>query len=442
MRCHVAVGANLSRMQARAWETLAVALLAAAVLGATSLAQPRSAVEWDGAVYYDMAVQVSDGVWPVHGPSPFIYRIGQPWLAAKLSPEQLTLGFLLVSWPAIILQALAFHAVLARYVAQVWVRVSCVVLYLGQFHGLARFIPFRPHMIDPPGVLAIFAGLWLVEKWREQPRAVWLALLAATAFCGAFFRESALIPALALLFARNPFRFDGRLRFEWPRARWLTLLPLAAWAAGTALVQQWVAVDPGASVLPALLGQLKAKLPHTLLVAYALTFGVLAVLPLYAFRASGDFLREHQHLAATLVVALALGVLGGSDTERLAFWGAIPMFVLIGRLIDQRSFAAQAAWLVPLCLLHALGQRWFLIMPQAGPAGGVPLLTALGPGASYEALWSSHMTRGLRLGLCAEYLLLGVAICALLRRAGVRFDRGNAKAASEPTPAASSAAHG
>jgi hypothetical protein len=400
------------------------ALMCLGVLGVTTLLQARSVVEWDGAAYYEMARQVAAGSWPVHAGAPFVFRIAPPWLAGRLSPSDLTRGFLVVSWPAIVLQAVMLHLLLRRFIRRTWVRLLCVAIFLGQFHSLARFIPFRPHMIDPLGALAIFTGYWLIEKWRERGAPGWMLLLAVLVFAGTFCRESVLIVALAAPFARGALRFEPGRRL--PRLSpegfvWVSLLPLACWTAAMIQVRRTVIAE-GGSMLPVLLRNAwGVKTPTTLALAFVLTFGLVGTLPLFAWRASLKFLRANPHHAVAIAATFAIAVAGGSDLERLASWAAPLILVLVGRLLDQRGFRAQAAWLLPLLVVHALGQRWFLLLPQSGGEGGIPLLTMWGADAGYESLWTEHMGRRLRLILSGEYLAVFAAMCAWFRRRGLVF---------------------
>lgn len=149
---------------------------------------------WDDAVYYDLALKIAHGE-PVRGGVPFVYRPALPWLAATLSPDNLRRGFLIVNLSCVVLASVAFQALLRQFVDKAWIRALCFAMFVCQFHGLARFIPFRNFMVDAPATALFFAGVLVVQRWKSGPAWRWCLLLAAIVGVGAFVREVVLIPS-------------------------------------------------------------------------------------------------------------------------------------------------------------------------------------------------------------------------------------------------------
>lgn len=400
---------------------VATALVLALTLGLQELPQVANGIGWDDVVYHDMARRVAQGE-ELSGGTPFIFRIGLPWLVGSLFPDDLRQGFLWFNLPAVVLVGVTFHALLAPHVRQSWARLTCALLFVGAFHGLARFIPFRNFMVDPPAMLFVFGGLLLIRAYRERPGASWIGLLAAWTFVGMWFRETSILPAAALLFAGQPLELEPRPKLKAPRVR--QLIPLLSGIVAWLLVRRSVSatgvVGMGDQLL-AFVEMGRAKVPFALPLGWAICFGPVLVLAVSSWRDSVRFLLCHQELVATLLGVALLAWAGGSDTERLLFYGAPIVLVLVGRFLDRIEPRRELAWLVPLLALQAISARWFqLLPPGAGSSAGFPFLTVFGDGIAYEQVWSAHMDRQTRLVLLGQHLLFfGVFFLWLRRRASL-----------------------
>jgi len=401
------------KSHAARWEYVVVGLVTALLIVVTLWVQPSTTknggLGWDDVAYHDLARRFVAGEEP-RGASPFVYRVGVPYLAAALSPGDLRAGFLAVSLSTLLAVSVVFYALIAKFVRRRWSRAVCLVAYVGAFHALPRFIPFRNFMVDAPSVLAVLVGLWGIQRWRTRPQLRWVLLVSVSTVLGVLVRESSLVPAGAFLFATQPLSTKKSFfRGLAARFRLVQTLPLLL-GLGTWLAVRRLVVAEGraglAEQLRPLLHLARVKFPLAMPLGVALTFGPILVLACCAPRSSRRFLLRHQDLAAALMSLTFMAWIGGSDTERLLYYAAPVVFILIGRTLDRLDPVRELRWLVPLLVLQTIAARWYWVLPDSGPMGGVAFLTVFGREVAYEQLWSSHMGRALRMVLLTEYALL------------------------------------
>jgi len=381
---------------------------------------------WDGVEYARVAEQLAAGKRP-RAEAPFVYRVGAPALAAWLSPGDPLRGFRLVGGVAAALAPLLLFAWLGRFGLRSSTRLLAAALFATQWHAPLRLTPFYPAHADPLMWPLWLGGLLLLERSRRamagpSPRlspgllAAWCAGALAATPC----REALLLPALALPFVTSP------LLLAWaPRAAWASFarqrrharlaLPALAGLLAFALVRAWVEPTNSYGFLKTALVWAWTKSDPAFLHGLAQAVGpaVLALL-LLGWREAGAFLARRQELMVLLVGVLAAGWLGGSDTERLLYWGAPVFLLLAGQALERLGETgalrggSAAAFLAFLALAQALSQRmWWTIPDHPGTEDlAWPLLTPLSDAGRYLDLWSQHARPEVAVLSLAQYVVV------------------------------------
>jgi hypothetical protein len=419
----------------RARTDLRIDLLGAAavflfIVLVTAATQPLIAVSggrgWDGASYYSVAQQLLDGKRPVEE-GPFVYRLGTPFLAGLVSPNDLLSGFVLVNAAANAVTAMLFFLWLRIFLRDRWIRLALFASFLAMWHGPIRFFHFYPVSAEHLTYAVNMLGLLGAHALRERVSLPLVAGLALLAVIGAAIRETALIAFAALPLATGPIRFGRGL----PRFNPLLLIPLAAGVVALVGVHAVATQVNDHGFLRAITVWLTQKSPFVYVLGWCSAYGPLLILPVITWRTSLTFLWSHQAFAAFLLACAALGWIGGQDTERYVFWSAPIVYVLIGRAIPELLSRLSRPVMAALAAAQALAERLFVPISQPDvldpttldrdrPFEFLMLLTPIGPGVDYFDLWSFWMPRAAKTILLAEYLiafaLVALAIYTRSRR--------------------------
>ena len=374
---------------------------------------------WDGVEYGRVAAQLAAGDRP-RAEAPYLYRLGAPALAGRLSPADPLAGFRLVNGAASLLAPLLLYFWLGGFGLRPLTRWLGATLFVLQWHAPLRLTPFYPAHADPLMWVLWLLGLLLLQCSRNG---VGPGLLAA--WCGWILlavpcREVLLLPALALLFTTDSLLLERRPWLVWrarlaERLRPVLLLPLTLGLLVFLLIHAWAVPTNHYGFLKTAVLWLWLKSPGQYLLGLCLALGpAVLVLLLLDARRAWSFLKERQELGLLAVTVPALGWIGGSDTERLLFWGAPLALLLAGRGLDawldslrRRSLGA-LAFLAFLAASQALAQRLCWTIPDyPGTTERVwPLLTPLSSHGPYLDLWSSHGDPKVLIVAFAQYLLV------------------------------------
>ncbi len=399
-----------------------------------AVTQPQTAIDggrgWDGAQYYTVAQQIIAGERPTTE-APFVYRVGTSWLAARLSPGDLMLGFKAVNLAADLAIVLLLALFFRRYISDARVRLALVAAFVFMWHGPVRFFWFYPVASEHLAFAANLVVLLGASALRERIHVGALVSLSAVSFLATTVRETALLAPAALLFLRDPLR-----RALPARGQILLAVPLLAGLAAFAIVHSAATQTNGYGYLSALLDWLRVKSVFTYVLGWWNGYGPLLALPIFAWRGTLAFLRANQMLAAFLLACAVLGWVGGQDTERYVFWAAPVVYVLIGRAAIASAAWLSAPFVAGLVLAQALAERvaWpipqptvldpLALLPPERPLRGDVLyvLTPLG-NPDYFDLWSFWMPRVAKTIVLAEYAIVILAILGGLFVARLRAVR-------------------
>jgi hypothetical protein len=392
---------------------------------------------WDGAYYYKVAEQVARGE-SIHAESPYVYRVGLPILAAMVNKADLLSGFKQVNL-AINVLILGLFMLWLRVFLKDW-RIRCVLtlLLLTQWMGPFRFISFYPATTDNPQYLFLLLGFIGIHVARSR-ELLGTTLVALAVFIGVFFRETVAVVGLAMIFLSNPIRFNGivgnlvDLRFgEVLRPpKLLHYVPMIAGICALVCTHLMVhKVDDGYSFSRTAIHWIYDKPWLTYVHAVFIIFGPAIVLVIFNWRKSWAFLESNQSFLAFIAAACALAYIGGSDTERYLYMTIFPVYILIGKAIEDQHLVLQSKpLLLALCLSQLLAQRLFWTIPDFPNDYHTPLpvLTPLSNNFQYVDLYSYYGKRSVEAVSVAEYLVLSVVLIWWLSNRARRI-------AASPTP--------
>lgn len=379
---------------------------------------------YDGAKYYDVAEQFAAGKPPA-GEARFARRLGTPWLAALVKPEDLIAGFTIVNACAAFTASLLLFVWLRRYLHNPWLQIALVAVYAAHWLQLVRFSAFYPVLVDACAQACCFAGLNCIASYEQAPARWKVFAITAISAAGACFREVVLLVPLAFLFARN-LRVEVSGAFPYVkvanRPRLIQWVPLAAAVAALAVIANLVvATDAGFSASNYLLNRALARSLLTYLLGWMVAFGPALFLILFDWRTATAFLARHTWMVAYLLGVAIVGWAGSLESERHALnWGAPVIYVLVGCTI-QRHFAGliRSGALGVALLAYLLASRVFWTTPQPVDdylsLNPTIVFTAVGPNASYLHLLPDYLPRETAWMELVQYLALGFLMLILMR---------------------------
>lgn len=407
----------------------ALAMAIAVSVWAAAVQAPTTSVTWDAVQYYLVTSQIATGQVPA-AEAPYVYRLGLPWLVAQVWPADPARGFFLINVACGIVAAPLLAWWLRLGIARPLVRMLVVALFVVAWHGPIRYVHFNGGYVDPPFLIAVIAGLALLQAMREKPAAWHLAALTALTAAGTFLRETMiLVPIAGLALGAGG---GSPTAVGWFRSvRWSMAVPIAVAVAVIVYTRAVVDADTTRSFAAAFMQWIR-KPPTAYALAWFTAFGPVLACVLFDWRAVLRDLRERPELAAFLVLCAGLAFPGGSDTERFLFWAMPVIYLLIGRAIERQwPWLTSAALAGGLIAAQAVSARVFWTIPDprleaaplAADAGWIDRLYAIADRVFviehfHFNLWSSFGSRPFRMVRLALYVAVtGVLLYAMRRRA-------------------------
>ena len=411
---------------------LVCAIVAAFTLLSRQLQKPTPIVVWDAGQYYAMARELAAAAKP-YAESPYVFRIGVPWLVSKLSPRDPARGFFLIN----IVSAFAIAVLLAVWLRAWAIRGSIslliVALFAAAWHGPVRYIYYNPGYVDPPFLALLIVGLLLIKSIAEDYSIAKVVALTFVSAAGVLVRETMLLVPMSFLLVNAPvkaLRQDGRLR----RAASTGSLigPLVLSVCALAFTHAVVTVD--ATERSSMFGaayQWLHKSPDSYLMGWFTAFGPMLAIVLFDWRRALRFLADHRWLAAFLAGCTTLAFFGGSDTERFAFWSMPVVYLLLADVVQQNADVFRSWYVIALLTFtQSIAARIFWGIPDPRAEQAVALAqsgnwTDKGYGVLNRLfviddfhwnLWSTFGSRPFRLLRIAWYVCVGVSLLLLMRR--------------------------
>jgi len=411
---------------------LACAIVALALVVSRQLQKRTLVVVWDAGQYYRVATQYAAGRTP-YAESPYVFRVAVPWLAAQGWPSDPARGFFVINVASAFLIAALLVVWLQAWAISGWIPLVIVALVSAAWHGPMRYLFYNPGYVDPPFLACLLIGLLLIRSIEEAYSPIKILLLALLSCAGALVRETMLLVPLCFVMVNGPV---GRL-VRGPRRSatvplWALALPLLACGLGIALTHRIVTVDltERASMLQAALQWLH-KAPDAYAMGWLTAFGPVVAIVVFDWRRALRLLADHEWLAAFFAACVALSLIGGSDTERFAFWSMPILYLLLARAIEHHGGMLRSpAILVALVVCQSVAARvfWGIPDPQTESAVGLSLSAGWADrlygianrlfviDSFHFNLWSSFGSRTFRMARVALYLAVTAGLIWLMHR--------------------------
>lgn len=381
---------------------------------------------FDGVFYYEIAQQITNDIAP-HTDAPFVYRVGTPFLASLFFKESLVIGFKIINIVANLLSTILLILWLRLYLHDFRIRVFLVILFITQWHGPIRFVYFYPVSSDPWLYVFLLLGLIGIHKFKNRPDLGNTTLLGLVSLIGVMFREVVLVVSVALIFSTNPIpRIHGNLRswfnlgMQQVRPRLIHVLhPLLFGIAGAIAVRCMVSQTNDYSFIKSTISWAYNKPLLSYIQAYFVSYGPVIMIPVVYWRRTINFLWANQSMLVYLVGFMVLAWVGGSDTERFLFWGMPIVYLLVGRVMQEKVTVWKSLWFVIFALLSQLvSQRicWTIPDYANGFLVPIPVLTIPSSRFNYLDLWSYHGRRIIQFISLIEYLLVAIVGSLWLQR--------------------------
>ncbi len=403
-------------------DLLVVTILFASVLLAYR-GQPRITLNggqgFDGVEYHRSAEQFLVGHVPVEGHLPFVRRVGPAWLSAYVSSAtgmDLLDSALYMDLAATYLTAVLLMVWLSGWFRTRWVRYAMVTVFLLTHYTALRSAFYYPMQSDPWGAFFFMASLLAMQgvshafaQGRRPVLFLHLLLFSAAMCLGMLFRETLALLAFAMLFVAGPAQ-AGREAWQRTPDRSLRLVVKAVAAVyarpvGALLFLPFVPVvlthlwvdglvrvhSDGYAYWLALFEWLHRKSLSAFLTGGLMAFGPLLLLVPFHWPACRAVLRGREELVVVLLLALAYGMLGGGDTDRIVMMAAFPiMYVLIGVSLERVMGTSARWWAFVLIALQTVAMRVWWPIPDGGTGrtlseGTIPFLTVVG--SDFDALY-------------------------------------------------------
>lgn len=395
-------------------------ILSVLTITISNLIQPEitfnGGLGWDGVNYSEVAQEFANGE-SISSKPPFVYRIGVPYLVAKLFPDNIKQGFLYLNWLFSVLNSVLLSLLLARFINRKWVIYLLVFFYITQWHGYHRFGNFYPVQVDPLAITLILASLMILLK--RGITMVDIILLSIITLLGAFVREIVVIPSL-LIIAKSYFYYKKSKFISNPIAsmvaersrstssankeknqftelvevnRLLLLLPLVIFIIVISIVTLSVEPTNSHKFYNAAADMLYTKSLFRFFHSWVVAYGAILILPALYYKQTYAYLKQHKVMTTYLAIIIVFSYVGGADTERIAFWGFPVVFIVTAKILEGFELnKANRNFLYSLLLIQIISERLFSIIPDYPSIceKTVVLLTPIGNCFPYLNLFPAH----------------------------------------------------
>lgn len=406
----------------------------------------------DGVEYFKVAEDISHGNTP-KAKAPFLYRIGTPALVATTFPNDLLFGFKVINIFAGSLIPIALLFWISIYFKGFYFRLLPVALFSLTWHSPLRMSWYYPVHSDPLSVLFLMILLIMLyhlfqsNNNKKAHHKIFVTFISFSIFA-AFFREICIIPALLYFLANISLKFtdisfsDDDVRFiksennksnEFMARMMLTIkklyfkffnkfptislsdqksfIPLIFGVATLISIKLFTESTVSYSFSETAFSWLYRKSLMMYLHAWLIAFGPVLFVILINYKAAYQFLKSNMLSAYFLIIIAFMGVVGGSDTERILFWSMPVVYIMIVRIIiENREVYSRALVIFILTVSQIINMRVFWATPDyPNEFSSIdPILTPIGSSFPLLDLWTWHGDLRTNLISFAGYLCLFV----------------------------------
>jgi hypothetical protein len=347
-------------------------LVSVATILISHLVQPQisfnDGLGWDGVKYTKIAHDFVEEE-TISTKAPFVYRIGVPYLVSIISPNDTTIGFLIINWLFSIINAVLLAILLSRFTNKKWIVYFLTFLFITQWHNYFRFGSFYPVQVDALALTIILSSIFILLKNGISKRDV--AAISILTFLGVFVREIAALPALLLVlksFGISGFDIKSS-KANWKSNRSLiktsAFIPILIFILVTAFIRVGVEPTNTYKFYNAALGILYTKALFTYIHSWIVSYGSILFIPILFRNQTKQFLRTNPVLGNLLMLILVLSFVGGADTSRLAYWGFPVVLACIAWVMNRIKIENNyKLFFLIIIVAQFVAQRIMFIIPD------------------------------------------------------------------------------
>lgn len=320
-----------------------VAFIALCVMLAMLAFQDRMTVlegiGWDIESYVAIVRQFDAGE-QLHHAAPFVYRFGTGFLASLIPIRDIFVRYLIIDIAANLITIASFIWWLRVQGVSPFGAVGACALLLLTWHSPIRSVFYASQTPDALFLTVVVLSLCLMHKLRssQDPKAADLILFSALIMAGTCVRETTLLLGSAALFIHNPVKLHTEskyLAFQSPRA-W-QFVPFLVGLSTFVIIRLQIEQNNDYDFANAALMWLYNKPFVMYLQGLLLSFGPVLLLLVFFWSTTRKLLAGQQHLSYLLFLFFAAAWFGGTDTERIAYWAAPIVYMLLIRIVTANS---------------------------------------------------------------------------------------------------------
>ena len=370
---------------------------------------------WDGADYYKAAEDIINNRTP-EARGPFVFRIGTPLVVSLLFPDNPSYGFKIVNISASVLSLFALWIFLYLTVKSKILRLLLFISYLTYWQSPLRLTFFYPYHTDPLAVFFLFLALIFAYQFYKTKRNLFFYLLVCGTAIGVIFREIVLIPSIILLVLNLKISFN-QSKFKVYLNNKFLIIPIVVGLFEIIIISLLVKSTNDYSFFNSAVGWIYRKSILMYIHSLFFAFGFLLVIPIYFYKSSLAFFKEEKFFSVMLVFGFVLSYAGGSDTERLAFWFAPAVFVLVARVIQSNiELIKNIFFIILIILLQLISNRAFFATPDYNDTlvSKFPFLTPIADSFPFFDMMAVHGNQRIILISAVQYFLMALILIFIL----------------------------
>lgn len=376
---------------------------------------------WDGVKYNEVYNDIEAGK-TITAKAPFVYRVGTPALASLL-PWDSKLSFYYINIFFSILNTILFLIIMFKYVNDIKYLILFGILHILQWHGFFRFGPFYPVQVDPAALSFLYTSLILLQR-RNNVAGITILVLVGT-----FFREIMIIPAILIILKHGAITKYNLKNLEWKNlfpTDYKYYLPLLAFVVSRLIITFITETTNDYKFYNAAFGNFYSSSLFNFIHAWFVAFGPVIFLLLIDIRKTKSFFNNNRIFFWFLLFIALLSFIGGTDTERIAYWSFPVVLTACAFLLRQLKLNPIGITLIVILLIIQIvfAER---ILFQIPDFPGIKIssiksvfLIPQGENIPYLDLYASYADLKVALVGFAEYLILGFVFIFSIKKFGLK----------------------
>lgn len=292
--------------------------------------------------------------------APFVYRLGTPYLAAKISPkisngENYKLiaftAFQNVNLAFLIATAFLLIIFLRLYHIDFKFRILFYFLFCFNWQSGLRAISYTSFDCDASGMFFIMLSLILLKYFSKSESNLKYVLFSIVSSISIFFREVSILPFVAyslslfwIEYQSNKEINNGKAYFKiikecFSNPKILkSFIPILFAFASMIFIMKSVNKENTYQFQNAALGNLYNFSILKLVHSWIITFGPIIFLLILFWKNTLKYLKSNLFILVLFSLFVLMSIVGGSDTERIAWWSFPIIFILIYQVLSTNDF--------------------------------------------------------------------------------------------------------